>query len=333
MIFPLFILFLSICIIILILQKRTKIFTKQTNENFTQFKNHFTIHPLSKEKAIIQLKKMKDSDYVKGFSEFDIMSKTNSYTYSKDKYIQYSINQIIDWTTEEKKQLNEFYTQFLNRISELSLQKMLQLPKKINIIKSTMKHEGGAQGYTFLNNIVLKQLNYSLFAHEIFHIFTRYNPNITKLIYQTMNFKVADQLIKPNNSQFTKRIISNPDTPQIVYTTIKYNDENLYVSPILHSKHNYTNRMKSFFDHLQVSLLFVDIREYNNNTILSYKKMNPNLIDIKDSKEYIEKLGENTLYNIHPEEVSAKHFEFLITNTWKNKKNPKLIKQLQKLLQ
>ena len=76
---------------------------------------------------------------------------------------------------------------------------------------------------------------------------------------------------------------------------------------------------------MKVSLLFVNIRVYNDEVILVYKDMrdydNDNyMIPIEESKEYQQKLGNNTTYNIHPEEVSAKHFEFIIGDTWKLRK-------------
>ena len=261
------------------------------------------------------------------------MSKTNSQTNSKNDYVNYSKQQILEWSTQEVKTLHQYYNQFLKKISELSLSSMVRLPNKINIIKSTMKHEGGARGYTFLNNTVLKELTFTLFAHEMFHIFTRYNPIIAKEIYKTMDFEVADQLILPHNNKLQSLFISNPDTPQIVFTKIKFNNKDMFVTPLLHSTKKYSNRILSFFDEMQVSLLFVEKRNYKNETVLVYEKINPNYINIDQSDEYKQKLGENTLYNIHPEEVSAKHFEFLMNGTWKSKKNTNIIQKLIKLLQ
>lgn len=327
MILPLFLFFIIICITIIYFQKKRNKKLNQKKEFFTQLKKHFIIKPLSKNEATIQFQKKINLEYVKNFSEFDLMSKTHSHTKDKQAYIDFSIQQIIDWNEKEKDILNQYYIRFLNRISELSLQKMYQLPKQINIIKSTMKHEGDARGYTFLNNIVIKELDYSLFVHEIFHVFTRHNPKIAQKIYETMGFYTADNLVLPNTN-IKDKIISNPDTPQIVYTQINYKNNEVYVTPILHSNIKYSSRVQSFFDQLQISLLLVEKRIYNNNSILIYKKISPNLINIDNSNEYKQKLGENTKYNIHPEEVSAKHFEFLIQNSWKTKKNPKIIQKL-----
>ena len=155
-------------------------------------------------------------------------------------------------------------------------------------------------------------------------------------MYSILDFKIANSLILPP-TKIKDLIISNPDTPQIVFTEINYKNHQHYVTPILHSKKKYNEYTKSFFDDMQVSLLFVNTRIYNNEVILVYKHMKQYgldnyMISIDDSQEYKDKLGENTTYTIHPEEVSAKHFEFIIDNSWKNKKHPKLINNLIKLL-
>lgn len=334
------VLFIIIVVIIvcsfLYIRKQTK---KQQNlkETFL-LNNSWKLKPLSKKEAIYEFHKLLSHKYVKGFSIYDIQSKTNSIdSRSIEDYIKYSIKQIQEWTNEEKQLLNNFYNQFMNKLKELNmLQQFSILPPTINVIKSTMKHEGNALGYTINNNIVLKELNYSLLAHELFHIFSRNNFSIRKYMYGILGFKIAHSLILPPKN-IKELIISNPDTPQIVFTNIIYKDHMHYVTPILHSKKRYNEYTKSFFDDMKVSLLFVNTRVYNDEVILVYKDMREygidnHMIPIEDSLEYQQKLGNNTTYNIHPEEVSAKHFEFIIGDTWKTKKNPKLIKKLITLL-
>ena len=296
------------------------------------------LNPLSKKEATYEFQKLLNHDYVKNFSIYDIQSKTNSIdSRSIEDYIKYSIKQIVEWTNQEKQLLQKFYDQFINKLKELNiLQQFSILPSTINVIKSTMKHEGNALGYTINNNIILKELNYSLLVHELFHVFSRNNFSIRKHMYGILGFKIAHSLILPP-TKLKELIISNPDTPQLVFTNIIYKGYMHYVTPILHSKKRYNEYTKSFFDDMKVSLLFVNTRVYNDEVILVYKDMKEYGIDnymipIEESKQYQQKLGENTTYNIHPEEVSAKHFEFIIGNTWKNKKNPNLIEKLIKLL-
>ena len=128
--------------------------------------NMWKLNPLSKKEATYEFQKLLDHDYVKNFSIYDIQSKTNSIdSRSIEDYIKYSIKQIVEWTNQEKQLLQKFYDQFINKLKELNiLQQFSILPSTINVIKSTMKHEGNALGYTINNNIILKELNYSLFV-------------------------------------------------------------------------------------------------------------------------------------------------------------------------
>ncbi len=322
------------CLLYLRAQKNKKLAIKET---FLQ-KNMWSIKPLSKKEAIIVLNKFITEPYVTKFSLYDIQSKTNSDTsQSIEDYIRYSTKQVLEWSEQEKQQLQKFYQKFMNRLRELNmLQQFATLPSEINIIKSTMKHEGDALGYTVGNTIIIKKANYELFVHELFHIFSRNNHSLRKHIYGILDFKIAHNLILPP-TEIKELLISNPDTPQLVFTTINYKNKIHYVTPILHSNKKYNEYTKSFFDDMKVSLLFVNIRVYNDEVILIYKDMSQYgiqnyMIPIEESKEYQEKLGQNTSYTIHPEEVSAKHFESIIQNDWQQKKNPKLIKKLITLL-
>ena len=301
--------------------------------------NIFTIVPAKRKDAILIFKNMLKTDYVKNLSKFDLMSKTqNKNAILKIEYIQFAIRQIQEWTSEETKILYQYYHKFINTIIDLNLQSMWKyMPSTINIIKSTMKHEGNASGYTINNNIVLKHLDYDLFVHEMFHVFSRYNHRVAENLYKIFKIWVADKLVLPHHSKIKDLIISNPDTPLIVFTEVEIKKQKVLVTPILHSKKEFNNDT-SFFDNMNVSLLFVEVRIYDGKVILVPRDMkafgiNSYFIDMKEVNEYIQKLGQNTDYNIHPEEVCAKQFEFIFNNTWKQKKQPELIEKMLTLLQ
>ena len=115
-----------------------------------------------------------------------------------EDYVKYSIKQILkEWTDDEKQLLQTYYDRFLNKLKELNiLQQFSTLPSTINVIKSTMKHEGNALGYTINNNIVLKELNYSLLAHELFMYFLEIILVFVN-ICMIIGFKIAHSLIMP----------------------------------------------------------------------------------------------------------------------------------------
>ena len=329
---------LSIVIILLIVIFIVFNINKYNNNKKETFikKNIWKLIPLNKNEANYVFDNLKDTNYVKQFSIYDIQSKTNSED-SKNRlnYIEYSKKQILEWSEKEKKLIYIYYNKFINRLIELNIiDKWLKLPN-INIIKSTMKHEGNAEGYTIENNIVIKNIGYDLLVHELFHVFSRHNPKLAEKMYKIFKIWVADEIIYPK--KIKNLLISNPDTPKIVFTTIMFQGKETLVSPIIHSDKKYDGKSKSFFDDMQVSLLFVDLRIYDEKLILIHKDMNQyninnSILPIENVKEYTNKLGNNTDYNIHPEEVSAKHFEFLINGSWKTKPNPELITKFYNLI-
>ena len=92
-----------------------------------------------------------------------------------------------------------------------SLKLNLKFPKKIQLIKSTMKEEGNASGYTRNNCIIINKPTSKLLAHELFHIFSRFNPSIRKHIYQSLDFQeITTKINYPDtikNLKFQIRIL------------------------------------------------------------------------------------------------------------------------------
>lgn len=325
------------CLFYLFLKVRQNKLKKLEIQNIKD--NLWKIIPANKTQSIDIFKNLLQTDYVKNFSKYDIMSKSNDENAKlKIEYINFAIKQLSDWTPREKIILQNYYSRFINRIIELNMIDMWkQMPNTINIIKSSMKHEGDASGYTIKNNIVLKHLDYDLFVHEVFHVFSRYNPRISENLYKIFKIWVADKLILPYNHKINDLLISNPDTPLIVFTEVTINNEKVLVTPILHSKKSYKNTDTSFFNDMKISLMFVEVRIYSQEVYIvprdmSHQNINSYFIDMDKVPEYVKKLGNNTDYNIHPEEVCAKQFEFLINNTWKQKKQPELIEKMYNLL-
>lgn len=290
---------------------------KYKNDNRENFKLNttFSLIPVSKKEG--QELVSESDDYTQNFSKFDIQSKTrNIHSTSEQEYLNYAKKQVLEWTSQEKKKLNQVFTNILNKLNKLNIQ--LNMPTKIKIIKSTMKEEGNATGYTRRNFIVINNIYERLLAHELFHVFSRNNPTIRNKIYQSLDFsEYLNKIIYP--PKIKNYIISNPDTPQIVTTQIIHKNKKINVVPVLHSSKKYSGG--SFFDNMIVSLLLP-----NENLVIS----------MNDSKEYQQKFGKNTFYTIHPEEVSADHFSYLITKTnheLQQLPNPKLITNLKKILQ
>ena len=105
MIYLFLILFVIICCLIYLYYKTS--IKKNKRTLIKEFKqNVFTIVPAKRKDAILIFKNMLKTDYVKNLSKFDLMSKTqDEKAILKIEYIQYAIQQIQEWTSEEIKTL------------------------------------------------------------------------------------------------------------------------------------------------------------------------------------------------------------------------------------
>ena len=188
---------------------------------------------------------------------------------------------------------------------------------------------------------------------------------MSKEAYSIFDFNTNFKIIYP--IEIKPYLISNPDTPLNVCTKITYNNETVEVIPIIYSSINYEGG--SFFDYMNLGLLVVkNIHKNGINYKISKRDVNnnPKIINVTDSKipknkkrldminnisisnnsthkfqeinlvnNFKNKMGKNTNYNIHPEETSADHFTFLITqNDWKEiLPQPEYVEKLLKVLQ
>lgn len=277
---------------------------------------------------------MTEDEYTAILSRFDLMSKTlsTSDTVKLSDYFTKAASSSKIWTDDEKKALAKVVESVNIKIKELGLN--IKMPLKIEVIKSDMSNEGGAEGYTRANYIVLKDSrirSYSksyeeLFIHELFHIISRYDKAMSEKVYNTIGFKKCNEVAYP--PEIVELKLSNPDAPfNNFFITVMYNDKPIDVMLILFSGRKFTGG--SFFAYMQIGLLAVEGDESSKKVI--YNDGKPLILKFKDVRGFYEQTGRNTDYNIHAEELSADHFVMLL-NQQKGLPNPEIIEAMKNVM-
>lgn len=246
--------------------------------------------------------------------EMSIMLQMESPSGERDsviaRYKQMLADDVEDFSAEEHQLLTEVFRKALDLSAKVSAN--LKLPK-INLIKTKGTYYGAGVYYTRENCIVipapqLKAANKELLRtliHEIFHIYTRYNHDKRDALYTEIGYNRIKHL---DLSDFLKkRIIYNPDGIDLGYA-IEVSDSSgrtFSAIPAIYSKfssYRMLPLLKSF-----VFQLF-EVQEKDG----VWKIINE---DVGYSEEqligYWEKIGRNTRYTIHPDEVLADNFTFL----------------------
>ena len=271
---------------------------------------------------------MTEDEYTTILSRFDLMSKTGSKsdTVKLQDYLNKASKTVKKWDEESINDLKENVESVRKKITSLGLK--IKMPEKIEIILSDMSNEGGAAGYTRSNYIVLPEgkIPHSTFIHELFHIFSRYDKQMSEKVYNTIGFKKCNEV--PYPPEIADLRISNPDAPyNNFYITVNHNDAPVDVMLILFSGREYSGG--SFFAYMQLGMLVVEGDSGNKKAV--YRDGKPLILKLKEVKGFYEQTGRNTNYNIHAEELSADHFVMLL-NQQQGLPNPEIIDAMKNIM-
>ena len=195
-------------------------------------------------------------------------------------------------------------------------------PAKINIIKTKGKHYGDGVYYTRENCIIVpadvlkskgKDAFFSTMIHEVFHIYSRLNPEKREKLYSLIGFqRLEGNLIV--GEPLKSRILLNPDGVDFHYFINLQTapDKEIKAIPIIHStEQTYKKNKPNFFNYLKFDLFEIKTVKTRISEIVT-KKDGSSTLNIKDLPDFWRQIRENTEYIIHPDEILADNFMFLV---------------------
>jgi hypothetical protein len=253
-----------------------------------------------------------DDAYTSNWSQFDLDARVHKKGSTKADQIKQMQTELREWTLSEQNRLKEQFLLIDKLIADYKYK--LIMPDTINFIKSTLDDEGGAEGYTRGNQIVLKnnieQLSdenlQAILIHELFHVLTRHNAQFRKDMYKIIGFTLCNEIAYPDNLKNYK--ISNPDAPfKDSYITLKKDNQSIDCMMILYANADYTTG--SFFDYLTIGLLKLKGSKHKE---IDYKDGKAHVYSLDEVSGFFEQVGKNTGYIIDPEEALADNFVFAL---------------------
>lgn len=260
--------------------------------------------------------------YTQNLSEFDLQSKlqTTEKIPTEADYLKNAAKKTLNWSSFELNEMKKFVADIKKSIESNHLKFIL--PDTVKVLKTTCQEEGNAAGYTRQDFIVLNSfaLSKTLLIHELFHIVSRYNPELRARIYRVFGFQICNEIKLPEDVQ--KLRISNPDAPHLRhFININYKGKEYPVAMIIYSDRKYKGG--TFFNYLHVGLLVLEKNSETKKMQVALFDGEATILNFADVKNLTEQLGKNTDYTIHPEEISADHFVFYITEK-QNLPNPEI---------
>lgn len=206
-----------------------------------------------------------------------------------------------------------------------SLLPLSSLPSEVLLIKTQGEYYGPTVYYTRDSAIIIpapqlqgssKEALTRVLIHELFHIYSRYNPEKRKALYKRIGFELIDSL--ELSSFLQKRVLYNPDGVVLNYA-ITIQDEqgkDIKAIPAIFSKFNDYSPEKapSFFAYLEFRVF--PIEEKSSGI---FQVVEPTMgYDPRQSKSFLKQIADNTAYIIHPDEVLADNFVLLAQKSPRN---------------
>ena len=153
-----------------------------------------------------------------------------------------------------------------------------------------------------------------LICHELFHVLSRHNPELRERLYRIIGFTKCNEIDLPPELQ--RRKITNPDAPRNDYfIRVQVDGRQSCVVPLLISRvEKYdVERGGEFFAYITLQFLVAEKEIGSANLKTVFDGSSPKVVGLERVSGFIEQVGRNTDYIIHPEEILADNFALLVS--------------------
>lgn len=306
-----------------------------------KFYRHCEFHFVDRQQAA-EFLAVEDA-FLAGLSRFDLQARlqtTNEATTAD--YLAMTREQVLDWDAAEVDRLVSIAAELKPKLERFDL----PFPDEVVLIKYSGQGEAGA-AYTRRHGIVFPRHKLAadapaqthLVLHELFHILSRQDSRLRRGLYEVIGFQPCNPIDLPTDLKNLK--ISNPDAPTIDYyisldeQDAEGNRVTQEAVPVLLAREEYhPDRGRTFFDYLEFKLLHIEKSEgvWLPKRIEQAGEVSPVVVDGFTSESYRRQIGRNTNYIIHPDEILADNFAFLVAGR-EGLPSPEILDAVQRLLQ
>jgi hypothetical protein len=271
--------------------------------------------------------------FTQSLSRFDLQARLKrTENATLEEWKNFAAAEVLPWSAEEIAHVKPAVTVLAEKLKKLKL----PLPEKVLLVHTSGKEEWNA-AYTRADAIFLpsKVLTYApekledLLCHELFHVLSRHDPETRQRLYGIVGFRACEEIPLP--SMLKDRKLTNPDAPQINCTIdLKIEGRVVTATPVLFSKVETFDPAKAGPD-LQYNFRLMVVEKKIGTWQPMIGSNGPILLDPRQVASYLEQIGSNTGYIIHPDEILADNFIKLVKED-KNLKTPKIVEQMQSVL-
>jgi hypothetical protein len=250
--------------------------------------------------------------YVQQTGQLERMAKTRrSTTVETPEFLDHMRASAKAWSQPERERVEKLVGSLQSMTAHIAVRQ----PERVLLVRAGASLEDNLP-HTRGNAIVLtdsafaKSDDYLLrvLVHEYFHVLTRHNAAFREAAYGLLGFQRCDRVVVHPDLQALR--ITNPDTPVSEHVlTIQRNGQQLHLLPYLVFDSSNPDTHRGFVRQLSFPWLAVERFE----GVCSFSASSPKGLSLVPSQtpEVLERVGRNTEYLFHPEEVLADSFVFL----------------------
>lgn len=217
-------------------------------------------------------------------------------------------------------------------------------PDSLLLIKTKGNHYGDGVYYTRSNCIVIpadifrrsdKAAFTATMYHEVFHVYSRLHPEKRKMLYQLVGFEHIgyDNLEIP--APLRDQVLFNPDGVDFGQKiSLKVSDtETIQAIPVIYANNNgYTASKSSFFSYLEFNLFKITPLPNGKWKVETQADGLSSTLQIPQLPDFYRQIKDNTTYIIHPDEILADNFSFIMLDKDGKQISSKFSKEGKQLL-
>lgn len=251
---------------------------------------------------------------------------------SLDAFRRWNGEAVLPWQAAQRTRWRAAALQIDPRVRELRL----PLPRETLLVQ-TNGQESARMPYTRANAIVITTPNATprdsdafLVAHELWHVVSRHAPALADRVYREIGFEPIGPVAWPAGWDAIR--IANPDAPGMRHAMrLSLEGREAWVAPALVASSTSLPLKRAFAEVFEVRLL--EVRPEGDGgrwSAVAGADGQPRWHDLERTAGYLERLGGNTGYVIHPEETIADNVALLLTG--QSARNAALLRRIEAAL-
>ncbi len=236
-------------------------------------------------------------------------------------YLQFLKTDVEGFTYDESKFVEGVMEKVFNTVNGVSPN---IFPDTLLLIKTKGTHYGEGVWYTREHCIIIpadelgrRKTNpfSTTMYHELFHVWSRLNPAKSDRSYKLIGFEGLgyENLILPPG--LAERALYNPDGVDFAQkiTLAQADGSTIHAVPIIFSNHlGWTEEQNTFFAYLEFNLFQIEKQADGKWKVLVKDDGYRSALNMQGQTDFFRQIKDNTGYIIHPDEVLADNFAFIM---------------------